>query len=110
MFIAEGDRTDRTKARLKYLLDRWGLPKFLDAVAHELGTALTRVDAAALTPRPPIDKHGHVGVHAQKQPDQHYIGIAVPVGRVTAEQLRGLAGIAERFGSATIRLTVWQNF
>src|SRR5262249_36600094 len=28
VFIAEGDRTDRNKARLKYVLDRWGFDKF----------------------------------------------------------------------------------
>ncbi len=109
VFIGHGDRTDRTKARLKYLLDRWGLPKFLNAVEQELGETLTRVDAAALSPRPPIDKHGHIGVHGQKQPGLNYVGVACPVGRLSSERLRGLADIAERFGSGTIRLTVWQN-
>src|ERR1044072_4789899 len=32
-----------------------------------------------------------------------------PVGRMNTEQRRGLAEIAERFGSGTLRLTVWQN-
>ena len=109
VFIGHGDRTDRTKARLKYLLDRWGLAKFLEAVEQELGEALIRVDAAALLPRPPVQKHGHIGVHAQKQPGLHYVGIACPVGRLDSDRLRGLAEIAERFGSGTIRLTVWQN-
>ncbi len=109
VFIGHGDRTDRTKARLKYLLDRWGLPRFLDAVEQELGQPLTRIDAAAILPRPPVQKHGHIGVHEQKQPGQYYVGIACPVGRLGSERLRGLADIAERFGSGTIRLTVWQN-
>jgi ferredoxin-nitrite reductase len=109
VFIGHGDRTDRTKARLKYLLDRWGLPKFLEAVEQELGETLTRVDPAAIRPRPPIDKHGHIGVHEQKQPGLHYVGVACPVGRLSSERLRGLSDIADRFGSGTIRLTVWQN-
>jgi ferredoxin-nitrite reductase len=109
VFISHGDRTDRTKARLKYLLDRWGLPKFLDSVEQELGESLMRIDAAAILPRPPVQKHGHIGVHEQKQPGSFYVGIACPVGRLDSERLRGLADIAERFGSGTIRLTVWQN-
>jgi ferredoxin-nitrite reductase len=109
VFIANGDRTDRTKARLKYLLDNWGLPKFLEAVEQELGETLSRIDNAAIAPRPPIDKHGHIGVHEQNQSGLHYAGIACPVGRLTSERLRGLADIADRFGSGTIRLTVWQN-
>jgi ferredoxin-nitrite reductase len=35
--------------------------------------------------------------------------VLLPVGRVQASQMRGLAAIADRFGSGTIRLTVWQN-
>lgn len=109
VFIAHGDRTDRKKARLKYLLDRWGLPRFLDEVETTLGRKLLRVDEAALLPRPAQDKHGHVGVHPQRQAGRCYIGVICPVGRLTAEQMRGLADVAQAFGSGTIRLTVWQN-
>jgi ferredoxin-nitrite reductase len=109
VFIGHGDRTDRTKARLKYVLDRLGMAKFLEEVERELGETLFRVDAAACAPRPPIDKHGHIGVHQQKQPGLHYVGVTCPVGRLTSERLRGLADIAEHYGSGTIRLTVWQN-
>jgi ferredoxin-nitrite reductase len=109
VFIAEGDRTDRTKARLKYVLDRWGVPRFLDAMEVFLGTPLLRVDAAAVLPRPAQDKHGHVGVHAQRQSGLNYAGIVVPQARMSVATMRGLADIAERFGSGTLRLTVWQN-
>ncbi|MGE4043246.1 MAG: NirA family protein [Acetobacteraceae bacterium] len=109
VFIREGDRTDRRKARLKYLLDRWGLPRFLDAVEQELGAPLTRVPEDAIAPRPPQAKHGHVGVHRQKQAGLNYVGIVCPVGRLDTDRLSGLAAIAARFGSGTLRLTVWQN-
>jgi ferredoxin-nitrite reductase len=48
-------------------------------------------------------------VHPQAQADKSYVGIVLPVGRLKAEQMRGLARIADRYGSGTIRLTVWQN-
>ena len=108
-FIAHGDRTDRTRARLKYVLDRMGLDAFLAEVENELGAKLLHVDAAAILPRPAQDKHGHVGVHPQKQPGLNYIGVTCPVGRLRTGHLRGLAAIAERCGSGTLRLTVWQN-
>ncbi len=60
-------------------------------------------------PRPAQDKHGHIGVHPQKQPGMNYVGVVCPVGRLTSDRLRGLADIAARFGSGTLRLTVWQN-
>jgi ferredoxin-nitrite reductase len=109
VFIANGDRTDRAKARLKYLLDAWGFSKFLEATETELGAPLPRIDDAAILPRAAQDKHGHIGVHAQRQPGLNYIGIVVPSARLTSARLRGLAAVAEKFGSATLRLTVWQN-
>jgi ferredoxin-nitrite reductase len=108
-FIAHGDRTDRTKARLKYVLDRMGVAGFLGEVEKELGASLIRVDAAAILPRTAQDKHGHIGVHQQKQPGLNYVGVVCPVGRLTSDRLRGLADIASRLGSGTLRLTVWQN-
>lgn len=109
VFIAHGDRTDRTRARLKYLLDGWGFEKFIAEAEGELGRKLRRVDPAAFAPRGARDKHGHVGIHPQNRPGLNYLGVVVPVGRLTADQMRGLAGVAQRHGSGTIRLTVWQN-
>jgi ferredoxin-nitrite reductase len=108
-FIAHGDRTNRAKARLKYVLDRMGRAEFLKEVEKEYGAPLRRASGIELAPRPIADKHGHVGVHAQKQPGLNYLGIVLSVGRITAEQMRGLAEISERFGSGALRLTVWQN-
>ena len=45
VFIDHGDRTDRNKARLKYVLDAWGFEKFLAEVEEKLGRKLVRVAA-----------------------------------------------------------------
>ena len=108
-FIAHGDRTNRQKARLKYVLDRMGRDAFLKEIEKEYGAPLRRAAGIELAPRPMADKHGHIGVHVQKQTGLSYLGIVLPVGRITSEQMRGLAEISERFGSGTLRLTVWQN-
>jgi ferredoxin-nitrite reductase len=109
IFITEGDRTDRKRARLKYVLDAWGFEKFMAAVEHEHGTPFTRLPLdACVLPRPAV-KHAHIGIHPQRQEGLSYIGVVLPIGRITAAQLHGLGEIAERFGSGTIRLTVWQN-
>ena len=109
VFIAEGDRTNRAKARLKYVLDAWGADKLIAAVEHVLGRKLTRCDAAMLAPRPRQDRQAHIGVHAQKQGGSSYIGVVLPLGRMTSDQIRGLARIASDLGDGDIRLTVWQN-
>ena len=110
-FAELGDRTDRKKARLKYVLDRLGFDDFLTEVEKYLpaGVSLRRFPLAACDPRPTVNKQGHVGFHRQKQDGLFYVGVVLPVGRMSAEQMRGLADIADRFGSGTIRLTVWQN-
>ncbi|MCC8430184.1 NirA family protein [Reyranella aquatilis] len=108
-FAIHGDRTNRQKARLKYVIDRMGREAFLAEVEKEHGAKLRRAAGAQLAPRTLADKHGHIGVHRQKQAGLNYLGLVLPVGRMTSAQMRGVAEIAERFGSGTIRLTVWQN-
>ena len=108
-FIAHGDRTNRLKARLKYVLDRMGREAFIAEVEKEYGAPLRRAAGADVAPRPMADKGGHIGVYAQKQAGFNYLGLVLPVGRLTSGQMRGLAEISERFGSGTLRLTVWQN-
>ncbi|QOV89559.1 NirA family protein [Humisphaera borealis] len=109
VFIDNGDRTDRKKARLKYVLDRWGHAKYIEETEKVLGRKLRKVATAMCEPRPAVDKHGHIGVFPQKQEGRFYVGVVLPVGRITAEQMRGIADIADKFGSGMIRLTVWQN-
>ena len=109
VFIDHGDRTDRTKARLKYVIDRFGLDKVLGLVEEKLGRKLDRVAGGAFAPRPPFDRTAHIGVHPQKQPHLNWVGVVLPVGKMTADQMRGLAQIARDLGDGDIRLTVWQN-
>src|ERR1700682_1320136 len=109
VFIEHGDRTDRNKARLKYVIDRMGIERVLELVEDKLGRKLDRVASDALAPRPGFDRAAHIGVHAQKQPDLNWIGVVLPVGKMTADQMRGLASVARDLGDGDIRLTVWQN-
>ena len=109
VYIANGDRTNRSKARLKYVLDSWGFDKFLAAIEDDLGHKLTRVPEEAVLPPPQQSRTAHIGVHAQRQPGLSYVGVVLPVGRMTTERMHGLAAVADRFGSGTLRLTVWQN-
>ena len=110
VFIDEGDRTNRTKARLKYVIDSWGMEKFLAAMEEKLARKLVRVPLEALNPRPAFDRTAHIGVRAQKQQGLNWIGVALAVGRMTVAQMRGIAAVARDFGDGDIRLTVWQNF
>ncbi len=108
-FIDHGDRTDRTKARLKYVLDAMGVEKFLVLLEDKLGRKFDRAVPGAVAPRPAFDRTAHLGVHPQKQQGLNWIGVVVPVGRLSVAQMRGLADIARDLGDGDLRLTVWQN-
>jgi ferredoxin-nitrite reductase len=109
VFSENGDRTDRKKARLKYLVDRWGVERFLAETEKRLAFPLMRYPTECCEPRNPIDRAGHIGVHPQKQAGLHYIGVSVPVGRLPVAQMLALADVADKFGTGELRLTVWQN-
>ena len=109
VFIDHGNRTDRNKARLKYVLDDMGFEKFLSLMEEKLGAPLTRIPADAINPRPQFDRLSHIGVHKQKQEGFNWVGVVLQTGKLTVEQMRGIAKIAADLGDGDIRLTVWQN-
>lgn len=114
VFIQNGNRSDRKKARLKHLLEKWSLDQYRAETEKCLGFELLRIPASATTipaatPAAATPLHPHLGVHPQRQPGLRWIGVSVPVGQVTSAQLRQLATLAETHASGEVRLTVWQN-
>ena len=109
VFIEQGNRTDRTKARLKYVLDLIGIEKFVALTEEKLGRKFDRAVPGAVAARPAFSRTAHIGVRAQKQAGLNWIGVVTPTGKLTVEQMRGLALIASDLGDGDLRLTVWQN-
>jgi len=109
VFVAHGCRTDRKKARLKYLLEQWGVEKFLAETGRLLAFPLIRFPLEACAPRRPVEKHAWLGVRRQAQRGGNSVGIGVPVGRLSVRQMHGLADLATHYGRGELRLTVWQN-
>ena len=109
-----GERAVRTRTRLMYLIDAMGLEAYRDAVLathREMGGDLgaDRIhshDGTHLVSRPPRDV---CGVHAQKQPGLHWVGLNVPLGRLDAGAMADLAHLARTHGSGQLRLTESQN-
>ncbi len=101
-------RQNREKARLKFLFlnDGWTAERFLEELERRLGHRL----APGVPDDPPADVYrDHVGIHPQRQPGRCYVGLPVVRGRLTAEQLRRIADLAEDFGSGQLRTTTMQN-
>lgn len=109
VFIAHGDRSNRARARLKYVLDDWGFAKFIGEVEKTLGRTLARVDAGLVKPRLPVNRLAHIGAHRQRQAGLNWLGVWTPLGKLTAQDMRAVARVAREYGDGDIRLTVWQN-
>ncbi len=105
--LSEGLRESRAKARLMWLVEKWGLEKFRQAVEAEIGKSL--LPAAPIT-EIDRDKRDHLGIHEQKQAGSVYAGLHVPAGRLTADAMFEVARLADVYGAGEVRLTVEQNF
>jgi sulfite reductase (ferredoxin) len=106
LFRDYGYRRLRAKARLKFLVNDWGIDRFRAVLESEyLGRTLT--DGPAPPSVAPADRD-HVGVHEQRD-GRYYVGAAPLAGRVSGRLLRGVADLAQRLGSDRLRLTPHQK-
>jgi sulfite reductase (ferredoxin) len=101
-------RQNRERARLKYLFmqHNWTAESFKEELERRIGF---RLDPAEPEERPADVYRDHVGIHPQKQPGYCYVGASVLRGRITPEQMRAAAGLADRYGTGDLRTTVMQN-
>jgi ferredoxin-nitrite reductase len=105
VFRDEGPRDDRQRARLRWLVEAWGIERFRSAVEGRLGRPLERAGQDLV-----LGYGGdHVGVRRQKQEGRWYVGCLVPVGRITGDDLIEFGRLAEVFGTGELRLTQDQN-
>jgi ferredoxin-nitrite reductase len=105
IFRDYGSRAARTKARLAFLVEEWGVAKFRAELERRIGRSLLTagVDKRAATAT------DHLGIVKQKQRGLNYVGLAVPVGRIKDSDLNEFARLAEVYGNGAVRLTTAQN-
>ncbi len=166
VFARYGEKKNRNRARMKFLINDWGIEKFKETVLEEMKTmpaepvgARHAVPVLANTTSDPsntapnslatsipgsaqqsnfsnthqstsvaVDEHAHGKKHehghgmpcpytdwrannvaAQRQPGFYTVTIALPLGDITANQLRKLALILPKYINDTIRTSVEQN-
>ncbi len=111
IFRDNGSRAARNRARLAFLIQDRGAKWFRAELERRWGKPLLRA-GTDLRKKHHVD---HLGINPQKHsptsglPPLFSVGLSVPVGRVTTAQLRGVADLAERYGSGDVRVTVGQN-
>ncbi|HEU4343538.1 MAG TPA: nitrite/sulfite reductase [Candidatus Binatia bacterium] len=130
VFARLGEKRNRARARIKFLLANLGLDEFRKLVLEERQklspdsrwTAhLASVNEQTETPlKPGVSLNGSerpegfdawyaTNVYKQSQPGYVAATVTLPLGDASADQLRALADIARRFVKDTLRTTVEQN-
>jgi sulfite reductase beta subunit-like hemoprotein len=126
-----GERKNRNRARMKYVVKKMGLEKFRQAIVDEVarvdaerGAELRAEIAEALalhvvpepaTPpaaTPPVAGFDHwkgTNAHPQRQAGYRAVVVQLPLGDLTSGQMRDLAALSRRFGNGTLRATDDQN-
>src|SRR5918998_1574893 len=105
---AEENRKARGKARIKFLVDRVGP----EALREELERRVGRPLRPGVRKAPGLSGEDHIGINDQRDGEHVTVGMVVPVGRLRASQLAGLADLARRYGARAddgLRLTHQQN-
>jgi ferredoxin-nitrite reductase len=112
VFRDHGSRATRVRARLAFLVEDRGVAWVRSEVERRWDRPLLKA-GTDLRKKHHAD---HLGIHPQKTPriedrssPLYYVGFLVPVGRITTAQLRGVADLAERYGSGDVRVTAGQN-
>ena len=111
IFRDESERKDRQKARLMWLVEKYGIAEFKEAVIKEVtsynrGVTIHDAQPAATEP---FERRELLGVHKQKQEGKSRVGVLVPTGRLSVKECRQIADLADAYSGGEIRLTVEQN-
>ena len=99
-----GNRENRWTARMRYLVQELGPERFREELEKRVSVELTPAGED-------LTKHyrgDHVGVHPQKESGLYYVGLNVPVGRMSGEQFEEAGRLAEEYGGG-VRLATDQN-
>jgi sulfite reductase (ferredoxin) len=134
VFARLGEKKNRSRARLKFLVQDLGVEKFRELVLEERKTLpfdprwTGYIEEALKAEESPLRPGGEdpslvsiatsegfarwlkTNTRPQKQPGYVTATVTLPLGDITANQLRSLADITRRYTRETIRSTVEQNF
>ena len=138
VFARHGEKKNRNRARIKFLIQDLGIEKFRELVLEErkilpfdprwteyIKDAQAEFQESALKPSGELPSlvaiealNGNsdtfkrwlrFNTRPQKQPGYVTVTVALPLGDITANQLRSLSDIVRRFTKETVRTTVEQN-
>jgi sulfite reductase (ferredoxin) len=130
LFARMGEKKNRQKARLKFVIQKVGIEEFKRLVAEERKVVPhdprhdqfgQGIESVVEQPNnPPTHLNGQpkpqgfeewfkTNVYRQRQPGYVVATVTLPLGDLTSDQARALAVLADRFAGGNVRTTVEQN-
>jgi len=111
IFRDEGDRKDRQKGRLMWLVEKYGVDEFKAELIKEVESYDRGVKIEDTQPldTTPFERRSLLGVHKQPQEGKCRVGFLVPSGRLSQNECRVVADLADKYSDGEARLTVEQN-
>lgn len=130
VFAKHGEKKNRNRARIKFLIQDLGIDKFRELVLQERKELpfdprwTSYIEEAKNYHETPLRPTGEftaaytenfkhwlkTNIRPQRQAGYVVATVTLPLGDITSDQLRSLADIVRRFTKETVRTTVEQNF
>jgi sulfite reductase (ferredoxin) len=130
VFARLGEKKNRNRARLKFLVQKLGIEEFRKIVEEEMRAmpadpswrehfdqipkfdekpAWQGVQLNGARRPEGYDAWAQTNLYAQRQPGYSVVTVTCPLGDLSSDQMRSLADIADRYAGGNARTTVEQN-
>lgn len=124
VFDQHGNRKNRQKARIRFLVEQLGLARFQElyrAIWRELPSPARAATSPPISGRSAPQRAAHTdpgtgfaawrkhNVVPQKQAAHYFVHVPLPLGEISVDDLAALAGVIERYGEGIARGTQAQN-
>lgn len=108
LFRDNGNRDNRNKARVRHLLNEWGIEKFVAEIERVIGYSLQE---GLVEPKiASFENRNHFGINKSKQAGFSYVGFATNSGRVAGSDFQAMYDICKKYEAQGLSLTATQNF
>ncbi len=103
IYTTYGNRENRSKNRLYFLLQEWGVDRFREEIEQRMYGALPEKGEDL------VNRWGEREGIINLRNGTYAVSVVVPAGKIRAEDLREIAELSRKYGSRELRLSVYQN-
>jgi sulfite reductase beta subunit-like hemoprotein len=104
IFRDHGNRESKAKARFKWLIENWGVEKFISILESKVGKKFEKYCGQIFSKRT-----DHEGIRPQNVEGYYYVNVPILGGRLTNHLMVKIADLADKYGNGELRLTPTQN-